>query len=183
MTAARRLTANLVAVSLAVTSAFAAPAAPSLKTKLAEKARQYAWMSTDPTIVAAVKARNASPPAELQGMTQDKWKALPVLDPLVRSLNKNSLAEYLKGKRDPAISEFFVNAADGTKIVLFNKTTNWSHKGKDKHEIPMTGKVYFGPVEIDASSGVEQVQIGLPVLDGTKPIGSIVIGLETSKLK
>jgi len=47
----------------------------------------------------------------------------------------------------------------------------------------MKGKTYVGPTEMDQSSGVETVQIGLPVLDGGKPIGSVVIGLATAKLK
>jgi hypothetical protein len=47
----------------------------------------------------------------------------------------------------------------------------------------MKGKTFVGPTEIDQSSGVESVQIGLPVFDGGKSIGSVVIGLATAKLK
>jgi hypothetical protein len=170
-------------VACLATSVMAAPPAPELKAKLQAKAKEVQWMSTDPKVVAAVKEHNANSSAESKAMTQDKWKSLPVLDPFVRALSKNELAEYLKSKRDPTVSELFVSGADGTKVALFNKTTNWSHKGKDKHEVPMTGKTYFGPVELDESTGVEQVQIGIPVLDGGKPIGSIVIGFEVVKLK
>jgi hypothetical protein len=167
---------------LAISVMEAAPS-PELKAKLQAKAKEIQWMSTDPKVVAAVREHNASPPAETKTMTEEKWTSLQVLDPIVRGLSKNALAAYLKSKRDPMISELFVSGAGGTKVALFNKTTNWSHKGKPKHEVPMTGKTYFGPVELDQSTGVEQVQIGIPVLDAGKPIGSIVVGFEVAKLK
>ncbi len=140
-------------------------------------------MSTDAKLVAAVKEHNATPPAESKAMTQEKWKALPVLDPFVRGLSKNALAEYLKSKGEESWAEVFVSGADGTKVALFGKTTSWSHKGKEKHDVRMQGKTWVGQPEVDASSGVEQIQIGLPVMDGSRAIGSIVIGFAVSKLK
>lgn len=151
--------------------------------KAAAKAKALSWVSTDPQVVAAVKQYNASQPAEAKAMTQEKWKSLPVLDPFVRGLSKNALAEHLKGKRDPAWSELFVSGADGTKVALFNKTSSWSHKGKEKHDVPMQGRTWIGEIEVDASSGMEQIQVGLPVLDGGKAIGSVVVGLAVSKLQ
>ena len=46
----------------------------------------------------------------------------------------------------------------------------------------MTGKTWQGPVEVDESSGVQQVQVAVPVLDGGKPIGTLVVGISISKL-
>jgi hypothetical protein len=46
----------------------------------------------------------------------------------------------------------------------------------------MTGKTWQGKPEVDESSGQYQVQVSVPVLDGNIPIGSIVIGLNLSKL-
>jgi len=156
--------------------------AGTVKAKAEAKAKQLSWMSTDPQVVTAVKAHNANPSAESKAMTQEKWKALPVLDPFVRGLSKNALAEHLKSKRDESWSELFVSGSDGTKVALFNKTSSWSHKGKEKHDVPLQGKTWIGEPEVDASAGVEQIQIGLPVLDGGKAIGSIVVGLSVSKL-
>ena len=172
--------ASLSVFCLTTSAQSADPAAA--KAKAEAKAKQLSWLSTDPQVVAAVKAYNANPPAEAKAMTQEKWKALPVLDPFVRGLSKNALAEYLKGKRDESWSELFVSGADGTKVALFNKTSSWSHKGKEKHDVPLQGKTWIGEPEVDASAGVEQIQIGLPVLDGGKAIGSVVVGLAVSKL-
>ena len=38
-------------------------------------------------------------------------------------------------------------------------------------------------VEIDASTGLQQVQVAVPVMDGGKPIGSVVVGLQVARLK
>jgi len=174
---------GLIVVACFPAFAAAAAASPELSVKIEAKVQASRWMSTDPKVVAAVKEFNLNPPAEAKAMTQEKWKSLQVLDPVVRDLSKNALAEYLKTKRDPALSELFVSGADGTKVALFSKTTSWSHKGKDKHEVPMKGKTWIGPVEVDESTGREQVQISLPVLDGDKPIGSIVLGFAVAKLQ
>ncbi len=181
----KKFWSSLVLASLSVfclSTAVLAADAEATKAKAVAKANQLSWLSTDPQVIAAVKAYNANEPAEAQAMTQEKWKTLPVLDPFVRGLSKNALATYLKTKRDDSWSELFVSGADGTKVALFNKTSGWSHKGKAKHDVPMQGKTWIGEVEVDASAGVEQIQIGLPVLDGGKAIGSVVVGLSVSKL-
>ncbi|MFZ4616647.1 MAG: PDC sensor domain-containing protein [Rectinemataceae bacterium] len=153
-----------------------------------QKARVEAWLvkyqtlGSDSTVIAAVKAFNAQPPAELSGMTQDKWAALGSLSPEVRNLSKNALAEYLKAKREPVIAELFVSGATGTKVAFFGKTTSWNHSGKPKHDVPMSGKTWMGPPELDESSGRITVQISFPILDGKKAIGTMVIGLDVAKL-
>jgi hypothetical protein len=164
-------------------TSFGQSLAPDLKIKLEARIRQLETWSTNPELVAAVRAHNSNPPADAKGMDQEKWQKLTVLDPFVRSYTKTPLAMALKAKKDESVSECFVSGADGTKVALLAKTTNWSHAGKDKHTVPMTGKRWIGPVEVDESSGQQQVQVGLPVLDGGKPIGSIVFGLSVARLK
>jgi hypothetical protein len=174
-------TAFLVAVLLAVTG-FSQSPPPEIKASLDIKIKQLQSWSTDPAIVAAVKAHNGGMSAEDKAMTNEKWSKLTVLDPYVRSFTKNPLGLYLKTKKDDQISECFVSGADGTKVAFLGKTSNWSHADKEKHKVPMTGKTYVGPVAMDESTGLQQIQVGLPVLDGGKPIGSIVVGLTISKL-
>jgi hypothetical protein len=174
----------LIATSLALA---AAPLAfgqldPTVQTKVDAKLKDVKAWAADPAVVSAVKAVNATPLADLAGMNQDKWKALSVLDPIVRGFSKNPTAEFLKAKKDAAVSEAFVSAADGTKVAFLSKPSNWSHKGKPKHDEPMAGKNWQGSVEVDESTGLQQVQVAVPVLDGDKPIGSLVVGLSLSKL-
>jgi len=46
----------------------------------------------------------------------------------------------------------------------------------------MTGKTWQGQPEVDESTGLQQVQVAVPILDGGKPIGSLVVGLSLTKL-
>ena len=98
------------------------------------------------------------------------------------------MPEFLQGwasdpaKKNQVISEAFVSAADGTKVGFLAKTTSWIHKGKPKHDGPMTGKAWQGEVEKDQSTGLEQIQIAVPVLDGGTAIGSVVVGLQLARL-
>ena len=173
------LTAGLVAVANAVV---AEELDASLQVKVDAKVKAIQTWAANPAIVSGVQARNASTPPELADLTQEKWKALTVLDPLVRSFSKNPVAEYLKSQKDDSVSEGFISCADGSKVAFLSKPTNWSHKGKAKHDQPMSGKNWQGPVEVDESTGSKQIQVAVPVLADGKPIGSLVVGLNISKL-
>jgi hypothetical protein len=154
----------------------------ALQAKVDAKIKEAQALAADPVIVKAVKAHNAAVPAESAAMTQDKWKGLSLLDPLVREFTKNEAATLIKSKKSDAVSEAFVSGAEGMKVAFLSKTSSWIHKGKPKHDVPMTGKTWQGAVELDESTGLQQIQVAVPVLDGDKPIGSLVIGLSVSKL-
>jgi hypothetical protein len=97
-------------------------------------------------------------------------------------LTKNELAAWLKEKKDASISEIFVSGSNGNKVALTSKTSNWSHKGKPKHDVPMTGKTWQGKPELDQSTGKVSIQVSAPVKEGEKSIGSIVVGFIISQL-
>jgi hypothetical protein len=155
---------------------------PAVQAKIDAKLKEVIAWAAEPAIVDAVRAHNAPLPADLAGLTQDKWRALTVLDPIVRAFTKNPAAVFLKSKKDDVVTEAFVSDAAGFKVGFIAKTSNWSHAGKPKHDVPMTGKTWQGPVEVDESSGQQQLQIAVPVLDGGKAIGSLVVGLSITKL-
>ena len=173
----------LAALSMIVVAPWCLAQTPEQKAKIEAKAKALQALGSDPKVVAAVKAHNATPPAELAAMTNEKWKPLSQLDPLVRGFSKNPTAIYIKSKSSAEVSEWFLSGADGTKVAFLAKPSSWSHKGKDKHQVPMTGKLFYGPLEVDESSGQQQVQVGIPVVDGGRPIGSLVVGLAVAKLQ
>ncbi|MCX6951667.1 MAG: hypothetical protein NTV51_05725 [Verrucomicrobia bacterium] len=150
--------------------------------KIDGQIREIATWAADPAIVEAVRAHNASVPTEQARLDQDKWRLLTVIDPIVRGFTKNPAGQALKARKTDLITEAFVSDAAGFKVAFLSKTTNWSHAGKPKHDVPMAGKTWQGPVEVDESSGQQQVQVAVPVLDGGKPIGSLVVGLSVTKL-
>jgi hypothetical protein len=175
-------TSLLTTVLLTGASVLAEGLDAAVQTKVDAMVKQIQTWAADPAIVDAVKAHNASLPADEAAMTQDKWKALSILDPVVRSYSKNPAGTFLKSKKTDAVAEAFLSGADGLKVAFLSKPSNWSHKGKAKHDDPMSGKTWQGAVEVDESTGLQQVQVGVPVLDGGKPIGSLVVGLSLAKL-
>jgi len=169
-------------LSLGLSIASAESLAPAVQTKVDEQIKVVAGWAADPIIVDAVRSHNAAVPADQSALTQEKWKTLTVLDPLVRSFAKNPVGQFLKSKKSDIVTEAFVSDAAGLKVGFVAKTSNWSHKGKPKHDVPMTGKTWQGAVEVDESSGQQQLQVAVPVLDGDKAIGSLVVGLSVTKL-
>lgn len=163
-------------------TAFGQSISPAQQSKIDVQIKEITAWAAEPVIVTAVRNHNTSPPAEHAALTQEKWRALTVLDPLVRSFSKNEVGTFLKSKKSDLVSEAFVSDAKGLKVGFISKTTGWSHAGKAKHDVPLTGKVWQGPVEVDESTGQQQIQVAVPVLDGGKPIGSLVVGLILAKL-
>jgi hypothetical protein len=181
----RRIVACVVVgLIAAAASLLAVPAIdPTLQAKVDEQVKYVQSWASDPAIVAAVKATNAGAPAASTAMTQEKWATLQPFDPFVLSFSGNPVGQFLKTKKNQVISEAFVSAADGTKVGFLQKSSNWSHKGKPKHDVPMTGKTWQGEIETDASTGLQQVQVAVPVMEGGKAIGSLVVGLQVARLK
>lgn len=174
---------TLALVAVAAAALFGADLTADQKKLVDAQMKAFAVLGTDPTVVKAVKDYNAAPPAELAGVTAEKWAKLSVLSPEVKYLTTNALAVYLKTKKTPIVAELFVSAANGNKVAFFGKTSSWCHKGKPKFDVPMTGKQWTGAPELDESSGKQTVQISFPVIDAGKPIGAIVVGLDMAQLK
>jgi hypothetical protein len=172
----------LLASSLATKSVSASDLEPAVQARVTAAIQQAQAWAADPVIVQAVKVHNSSPPPEHAQVTQEKWKSLTILDPFVRGFSRNAAGELLKARKTPAVGEAFLSDAKGMKVAFLSKPSNWSHLGKAKHDDPMAGKVWQGPIEVDESSGLQQVQIAVPVLENGQPIGSLVVGLSLSKL-
>jgi hypothetical protein len=162
--------------------AAAAALDPALQASVTAKIKEVQSWAADPAIVSAVKEYNASKSPQAAAMDQSKWAGISVIDPFVRGLTKTPAAQVLKTKRGEVVAEAFLSGADGGKVAFLGKPTNWSHKDKSKHEQPMNGKIWQGELEVDESSGLQQVQVAVPVLASGKPIGSLVVGLSVRKL-
>ena len=178
----RPLLAILSAVLLSA-SVRAEALAPEKQALLDAKLSEIKALAADAAIIKAVVAQNTALPAGYAEMTQDKWKALTVLDPFVRGFTKNNAGAVLKARKTAWMSEAFVNDAKGIKVGFLSKTTSWSHASSGKHTKPMNGEVWQGAVELDESTGLQQVQVSVPVLAEGKPAGSLVVGVSIAKLE
>lgn len=155
------------------------PSAQARLDKLRDEAVQWA---ADPIVVEAVLHQNRSLSPELEDMTQEKWEALPAKASLIQKFIAHPAAQLLRDKGATRITEAFLSDAQGRKIAFLGKTTSWSHLGKPKHDVPMSGKFWQGKLETDRSAGTQQIQISVPVLAEGTPVGSLVIGVPVSTL-
>ncbi|MEN9840920.1 MAG: hypothetical protein RL376_720, partial [Verrucomicrobiota bacterium] len=155
---------------------------PAIQAKVDAQITQIVALAADPALVQAVREQNAATPADYAAMTKEKWKTLPVLDPFVRAFTRNPAAAAIKARKTEFVTEAFVSDAAGLKVAFLAKTTSFSHKGSPKHEKPLASETWQGPVEVDESTGQQQLQVAVPILDAGKPIGSLVVGLSLTKL-
>ncbi len=93
----------------------------ALQAKIDEQVKAIATWAADAVVVDAVKAHNASVPADQAALNQDKWRALTVLDPLVRGFTKNAAGQFLKGKKSDLVTEAFLSDAEGLKVAFIAK--------------------------------------------------------------
>lgn len=184
MLSAKSVAGSLLAVLLCW-SCFAAADAevdPLFQARVDAKIEEIRKWAAEGAIVDAVKQYNTARPPQAATMDQAKWANTSVIDPFVRGMTKTPAAQVLKAKRGDMVSEAFLSGADGGKVAFLGKTSNWSHKGNPKHDLPMSGRTWQGDIEVDESSGLRQMQVAVPVLDGSKPIGSLVVGLSVVQL-
>ena len=176
----RSIYSSLPFLFLAATFCFADEIPADIKPLLDKQIEGIKKLSTDQTIIAAVKKYNEAPSSS---MTNKNWKKLTLISPEVKQLVKSDIGKYLKSLKTEVITEMFLNGADGGKVAFLSKTSSWNHKGKAKHDVPMKGETWIGPMEIDDSSGAKQIQVGIPILDEDKPIGSLVIGFGVAEMQ
>jgi len=158
---------------------------PAVQAELDKQKQVVAGWAADPVIVGAVKEHNAKGP--IPGMDNPKWKTTRRSDDVVKAFQASEAGRLLKSKLDAsggAFSEAFLNGAKGEKVAFVEKTTSYIHAGQAKHDVPFgTGKPWQGKPEFDESSQTYAVQISVPVMDGGKPIGSLVVGVNLTHLE
>jgi hypothetical protein len=148
---------------------------------LASAKEEIRKITVDPILISELRLFNAKMPEKFKGLNNEVWAKLLVRDARVQELASNKIAQVLKARKKNYMSEMFVSTNNGEKAGFLQKTSKWSHQGIDKHEKPMSGEEWLGKVEYDESAGVNQVQLGIPIKDGLKVIGSLVVGVAIAK--
>lgn len=156
----------------------------SMQKELTRQAESVKALAANPTLVKAVLDQNEKGPIE--GMTNDKWKAVRRSDDLVKGFVKNDAGRLL-GQRVEASDGFwvraFLSAAGGEKVAFTEKTISYLHAGQPKFDVPFsTGKVWQGPPELDTVTETNDVQLAAPVMSGGKSVGVLIVGVNLSRL-
>lgn len=177
------MAAVLLVPVIASTADFAITA--SAQRELDRQKTVVAGWAANPVVVKAVLEQNRKGP--LAGMDNATWKSKRRSDPIVKQFQSNPAGEFLRAQLRAsagAITEVFLNGAKGEKVAFVEKTTSYIHAGSAKHDVPLkTGRAWQGEPEFDESSQTYAVQISVPVVGGSGPIGSLVVGVNLSHLK
>lgn len=173
----------LVGLGLAGT-AWGADLSPAVQKEIDKHIEVVKGWAANPVLVKAVEAQNAKGP--IAGMDNPKWKSVRRSDEVVKGFQSCEAGKFLKAKAEEgkeAYPEAFLSGAQGEKVAFIEKTSSYIHKGMPKFDVPFGGKAWQGKPEFDESSQAHQVQVGVPVLSGGKPIGVLVVGLNVTQLE
>src|SRR5262245_10366085 len=169
--------------SIAVAASF--EITPAVQAELDKQKAVVASWAASPVVVSAVLEQNRKGP--LGGMDNARWKMTRRSDPMVTGFQTNAAGQFLRAKLNEsqgAVSEAFLNAAQGEKVAFVEKTTSYLHRGMPKFDVPFdTGKTWQGPAEFDESSQTYAIQISVPVLAEGKLIGALVVGVNLAHLE
>lgn len=157
---------------------------PAVQKDLSRQVEVVKAWAANPAVVKAVLEQNAKGPIE--GMDNEKWKAVKRSDDLVRGFTRNEAGKFLIQKVSDSGGLFvraFLSAAKGEKTAFTEKTISYLHAGQPKFDVPFTtGKTWQGPPELDTVTERYAVQIAVPVLSGGKPVGVLVAGVDLARL-
>lgn len=147
-----------------------------------------AW-GKNPVLVDAVKQQNA------QGLSLDaikkrdvEWMKATGVTPFMKSLLDNKAGSELKKLESskPYFTELFLMDGLGANVAMSNKTSDYWQGDEDKFTESFKGgegALHIGKVKFDKSSQAYLVQISVPVIDGTKAIGALTIGVNVDELE
>lgn len=181
-------------VWLALLAVFAVPAAAQqkgleippedLEQILKVKIRAVQRLAANKVIIDAVKQQNAKrmPLDEIKKLDKE-WGSTKELTSFKRSLQENPAGQYLRKHvtRNPTYGEAFLTDNQGANVAAFPATSDYWQGDEEKWAASYSkgqGKVYIGPVEYDDSSKTHQAQVSVPVFDGDKTIGVLVVGVK-----
>lgn len=169
-----------VFIAAALTLSVAAVAEP-LSGDLQAKVDQYKiklveW-AAHPALVAAVKEANAKGDAT---MSNAKWIELPDNDTTVQAYVAGSVGKQLaKWEEDKNISKLYLRDAKGNLVAASNKPLLFNNVNRPAFANPFKASWAANEIKPDPTTQKKSVQLGVPVLDGGKPIGVLHSAIES----
>ncbi|MDM8565726.1 PDC sensor domain-containing protein [Candidatus Halobeggiatoa sp. HSG11] len=118
-----------------------------------------------------------------------EWTSTDELTPFKKSLQEGQAGKFLKRiihRKKEVYNEVFLTDNQGANVLAYPVTSDYWQGDEAKWKEAFNagkGKVYVGPVEFDESTGINAVQISVPVLDDGKTIGVLVMGLKLSYIE
>lgn len=147
-----------------------------------EKARpEFAKIAGAAELVKAVKAQNAKglSAADIDALDK-KWQATPGVADFMKPYLEGPCAKALKEAtaKLPGVVEAFVMDDKGGLVCSLKKTSDYMQGDEDKWKKSFgPGAEFVDKVKFDDSTQQYSVQVSLPMKDGGKAIGVVMLGL------
>ncbi len=185
----RILTFSLLLISASL-SFGEAMSQSQLQEVIKDKIAGVVKMGSHSLIVKATKAQN-SKKMSLASIKKadDKWKATKDLTPFKKSLQESPVGKFLKqkiGLNKSIYSEAFLTDNQGANVAAYPATSDYWQGDEAKWSKSFNGGngvIFFGDVELDESSNTYATQVSVPVKDGGKTIGVLIIGIQLSYIE
>ncbi len=177
-----------VAVLVACVLAHAASAVfeitAAIQRELDRRLEDVKAMAADPVIVKAVFWENQKGP--IAGMDNEKWKSVRRSDEMIRSFVGSDAGKLLAHRLEASGGVYvraYVCGSRGEKVASTEKTPRYLNAGQPYFDVPFTtAQTWQGPPEFDAVDETNDIHLAAPVLNGGRPIGVLVVGLDLGKL-
>ncbi len=142
----------------------------------------------DPVLVKEIEAQNAKNRNQTQAEidTIDKAWMAGGENELAAQMLSNTCATHLKKliEANPAFGESFAMDNKGGNVCMTNRTSDyWQGDEAKWQKTYPTGKTFVDDPKYDTSAKAILMQVSVPIFDGTKPVGALTVGINTSALK
>ncbi len=157
------------------------------KSLTTESVKLKAWTS-DPVIVSATKTQNAKRTALAEVQRLDKDWIEGKARELVKQVTSGPCADRLRklSTENPAYGEAFVSDDQGALVCATQATSDYWQGDEAKFIRAFDsgrGSVFIDRPRLDASAKANLAQISLPIMENGKAIGTITVGVDTTKLR
>jgi hypothetical protein len=174
------VTLTVAALAVATPGPLSAQVDRVRQTALARVEKALA-MAADPDLLAAVKARNATPESDEEIQRKDReWVANPKA-PLRKALTTSPCAQRLRDltRDDPFVVEAILMDAHGANVCVSVETTDYWQGDEAKFQRTyLEGRpVFVDEPSFDASAGVYAIQLSVLVKDGAAKVGALTLSL------
>ncbi len=177
----------VMAMVILMLPAFAA--AGDIKPKMQQKINEYKKKAVEwaahPEIVKATREANAKGPI----MGNLKWRELKDDDPLLQSFSTNATAKLMikfMETNPKGINKIALSGNKGHRVAYtpVQKRLAYIAAGKPNFDESLDGNVWQqGESKPDPNTNIDSVQITVPVKDGGKVIGVLLLSLTAANLQ
>jgi hypothetical protein len=148
---------------------------------LQDKIRVVQHMALNPLLVKAVRRQNAqSLDVSTIEQRDREWQSSGDDDPLKRSLQSGDHAAVMRRfvEQDPALSGALLADNQGANVATYRLVDDyWQGDEAEWARAYNDGQVYVSPIQLDEKTGTVSTYVAAPVLDRSKTIGVLLVGV------